>query len=400
MLATLDQPNLDSREFEVPPGCKIFIDDKEIKDLYPFVKQVKVNTARLQASDATVEFQDVVGYNSEGEHWMVQDDPRLIVGAAIKLVITFNKEEHLLFTGFLGQMKVSFSKAQGQADLTLECQDETLKLDQNHKTVQHQIGEKKLSDGEIVKSLLRTHGVQVSEGSIAKGLTCDKVTQTGSPIQLINARARANGFEFYIENGVPYFGPMRLDGAPQGPDIKVQFGGQSNCIRFQVTTDVMSPTKVFFEHAQPEKDGKIIKPILYPFEPNLTLLGDIDARGEKTALGQSDWFLSKSETTDLVQAKVTAQFKINEASMRIKANGELDGLLYKNILRSGQTVKVVGAGERNSGIYYVDTVEHKVSAAGYTQNFKLLRNAISTQVTLATKAGLGDNVMETFNGAF
>ena len=80
------------------------------------------------------------------------------------------------------------------------------------------------------------------------------------------------------------------------------------------------------------------------------------------------------ETVDEIEAR--AQGMVNEASFRIRANGELDGTLYGHVLQVGGTVTVDGVGSRNGGVYYVDTVTHQFSPDGYRQQFQLIRNAV------------------------
>ena len=375
----------DTPHFELPPGCKLIIKDKEIHDLYVYVISVTVEADRNKASTATIEFSDRIGPE---QNWIVQDDSRLSPGAAVKIVMTFDQRQLTLFTGYLVKMSSSFTDK--NAKVTIECQDETLKLDQNHKQIEYNANIS-LADGEIVANILKNY--DIPSITTQPGLTAKSISQNGSDIQLINSRAKANGFEFYIHNGAAYFGPMQLSGDPQAPDILINCAA-ANCINFEVSNDVRNPITVVYEITHPSENGE--KPIVSreTLTSNLPLLGATPARNEDSSLGESEWYLGKTKADDEELARASAKKKINEASMRIKATGELDGLLYNSILRTGRTVTVVGAGLINSGVYYVDSVSHKISSKGYYQKFKLLRNAISTTTTKAKTPGRTNAVYE------
>jgi len=75
------------------------------------------------------------------------------------------------------------------------------------------------------------------------------------------------------------------------------------------------------------------------------------------------------------EVEARAQAKANENAWKVIAEGELDGALYGHVLLTHKTVMVDGAGTTYGGLYYVSSVEHRFSTAGYRQRFKLLRNA-------------------------
>lgn len=56
--------------------------------------------------------------------------------------------------------------------------------------------------------------------------------------------------------------------------------------------------------------------------------------------------------------------------------GEVAANQYGSILTPRGTVTIKGIGETHSGVYYVSHVTHTFSAAGYTQTFRVKRNAL------------------------
>ena len=56
--------------------------------------------------------------------------------------------------------------------------------------------------------------------------------------------------------------------------------------------------------------------------------------------------------------------------------GEVAANEYGTSCTPRGTVTVKGVGETHSGVYYVTHVTHRFSADGYTQSFKVKRNAL------------------------
>jgi hypothetical protein len=76
------------------------------------------------------------------------------------------------------------------------------------------------------------------------------------------------------------------------------------------------------------------------------------------------------------EAQMQALSRATSSSRAIKANGEVDGIKYARPLMVGLPVLVRGAGRQNSGLYYVNTVTHRISRDNYTQSFQAVRNAV------------------------
>ncbi|MFP5284139.1 MAG: hypothetical protein ACLGI9_00210, partial [Thermoanaerobaculia bacterium] len=84
-----------------------------------------------------------------------------------------------------------------------------------------------------------------------------------------------------------------------------------------------------------------------------------------------------------------ARGRANELSMRVRAQGELDGSLYGHVLRVGLPVGVDGIGTTMQGIYYVDSVTHLFNVDGYRESFTLLRNAYGDNLEAGTSVLAG-----------
>jgi phage protein D len=201
------------------------------------------------------------------------------------------------------------------------------------------------------------------------------VLQDSTDIRFLKQRAEANGYELIFRDGMIYFGPMRLEADHQAP-ILVYAGLDTNCIRISIQDDGHQPDQVAFDIAQTDGAGVVQRTV----SPNLPLLGNESADSSQSGLADYVWRLTREGGRNEEETTALAQQRVNEQSMKIKAEGELDGSLYGHVLRVGEPVAVDGLGERYTGIYYVDTVNHQFDMDGYRQTFRLLRNAYGDNI--------------------
>ncbi|MGQ0445488.1 MAG: hypothetical protein ACT4O2_10285 [Beijerinckiaceae bacterium] len=76
------------------------------------------------------------------------------------------------------------------------------------------------------------------------------------------------------------------------------------------------------------------------------------------------------------EGQLRALAQASATSRAITATGEVDGIKFDRPLRAGLPVMVRGAGRQNSGLYYVQSVTHRISRDDYRQNFTAWRNAV------------------------
>ncbi len=76
------------------------------------------------------------------------------------------------------------------------------------------------------------------------------------------------------------------------------------------------------------------------------------------------------------EAQLHALAQASATSRAITAQGEVDGIKFARPLRVGMPVLVRGAGRQNSGLYYVQSVTHRISRDDYRQSFSAWRNAV------------------------
>ena len=191
--------------------------------------------------------------------------------------------------------------------------------------------------------------------------------------------ARCNSFELYVQPD-PFLGTdvghlhRPYTHLPHQGVLSIDFGTQSNLLQFDVSNDMLRPTGVVgttvdqTTRAPIPSFGIASTEIPMGLEPSLfRILPPPVARQQPGCAANP----TEAQLRALAQASAT--------SRAITAQGEVDGIKLARPLRVGLPVLVRGAGRQNSGLYYVQSVTHRISRDDYRQNFSAWRNA--TQLT-------------------
>lgn len=365
-----------------PAGCvvKVGVARREVRDLYPFLTEVKVEHHRFRPSTATLVFES---RRDEKGHFEVQDSGTFTPWEPILLEASFGTTTEELLRGYVREAKASYPQDPASATLVVQCQDASLALDRQH--VRKAWGNAKVPSSDMLilteilgKNSLTPHPLN------GKGLSGLVLYQDSTDITFLRKRAEANGYELIFREGMVYFGPMRLQGKPQST-ILVYAGPDTCCSALEVTADAHQPEQVAYQVAAASGTSVEERKV----KPNLPLLGPEPASGGGPGLKDFVWRLRRTGTASDEELKAQAQAKANELSMRVRADGELDGTVYGHVLQVGGIVPVDGVGERLNGLYYVDRVTHRFTPDGYKQTFRLLRNAYGDNVPAGAGGALG-----------
>lgn len=348
-----------------PASCRVRIDGREIDDLYPSLEELEVVLARQDSGVATLVFET---HRVDNGRWNVQDDDRIRPWSAISVHAVFGTREDPIFDGFIRQVQVSFPEERGAAKVTVSCQDTSLLLDRTQRT-QRWGDDVPLSDGQIVTRILQEAGLGFLDQP-GEGVPDLVVNQNETDIKFLKKRAQENAFDLFFREQQLYFGPMRFDRSDQAT-IRIYAGTDTHCLSFNIDDDGHQPDAVLYEVAETSGSDTNEQRVT----PNLDLLGDTPVNAVSSRQGDFAWRLSREGLADGNQARARAQAQANEASLKIKATGELDGALYGHVLLPGDPVGVDGIGDAYGGRWYVSQVSHRFDMNGYRQSFELLRNA-------------------------
>lgn len=361
-----------------PAECLVEVEGAAIESLYPFLMEVTVETSRNSPDTATLVLES---RRDEQGRWLVQDatDPtgeyllrewnRILIKAA------FGSREEEVLRGFIRQVRAEYPQDPGAARVTVECQDESLGLDREHRRRVWGTTDQPSSDTLLLQEIIGRYSPLTPDSLSGPGQSgLVGINQDGTDIRFLQARAEANGYELIFRRGAVYFGPMRPDLPTPQPSILMYAGRESSGISFTASGDAHQPDAVALDVPSGAGEGSRESRI----EPNLPVMGRTHAGSADRGLSPFVWRLSgqAGAEPDTRRLESQAQQRANDADLRrVQAEGELDGTLYGHVLLPGLPVAVDGVGTRLSGVYYVDSVTHSFNAQGYRQRFRLLRNA-------------------------
>lgn len=359
----------DQRPLRQPVECRITIDGEEISDFYRWLREVRVDRSRGAAGTAALIFDTVRGEDGE---WLVQDSELFRPWRAVAVEAVFGDHAEPVMRGFIRDLEVDNPDDMGAAKVTVNVQDDTLMLDRTHRRRPWSTRDAPRTDGEIAAAIAGEYGL---DAETEEGLTNAALSQDETDIAFLRRRAEANGFELFVDDGVLHFHPPRLQEGDQ-PAILVYAGSATNCVSVAFAFDGHKPDAVRVVRADAETPAA--NAVIH--YPDLPLLGREPA--SSAGSGQSDftWDLQRPSgaTDEEVAAKAVAA--ANDNAWKVSGDGELDGALYANVLAPYATVIIDGVGDTYGGRYYVADVRHRFALEGYTQAFRLIRNAIGQDV--------------------
>jgi hypothetical protein len=339
---------------------------REHDSVYASLRDLEITVARAEAASGTLAFD--IRRGSDGR-WSVLDEGIFTRWQRIRVAAAFGEDDQdTIVDGYVLAAKGSFPPSAGESTLQVEIQDLTAVLNRDHARTVHG-ADAPISDRQLVQRLLGGSAIRLDPQS-HPGQQGPSRAQDKTAIQFIRERAEANGYELLLEVDSLYFGPPRLTGDVQ-PTIVVQGGTSTHCLNLDIEEDAQKPDGVRFDRAAEEGAA----PDSETLRPDQPALGRTRAGAEGAELGDHIWRVSRDGDAPAPEQAARARALANQNEMKIRATGELDGSLYGHVLRPGRMVRVDGVGPRHTGLYYVDTVTHRFTGAGYRQSFELVRNA-------------------------
>ncbi|HSI51436.1 MAG TPA: hypothetical protein VLA61_24475 [Ideonella sp.] len=363
-----------------PAECVVKVDGQEIAELYPFLIELSVQTSRSEAATASLSFET---RRDELGRWTVQDADVLKPWARIEIHAAFGHRTEEVMRGYIREVKLDTPQDAGAAQVRVECQDDSIRLDREHRRKTWGTSTLPSSDRLLLVEILSAYGLLPDPENKPGQDRLVGIAQDDTDIKFLKSRAEFNGYELIFREGLVYFGPMRLDADPQDT-LLVYAGADTNCLSLSANVNGHQADAVAYDAPAETGDGVTPRTV----KPNLSVMGLQRADSSQAGLEPFVWRLQAQAGADANRLQALAQQKANELDIqRVKAEGELDGTLYGHVLKAGLPVGVDGLGDWLSGVYYVDSVSHNFNAQGYRQHFALLRNAVGDN--LSTLPGPG-----------
>ena len=296
--------------------------------------------------------------------------------ARVIIMVLINALPQVLIDGVITNHQIRPSNRPGESTLHVTGEDVSVMMDLEEKSTTYP----NQPDSVIVTRLIASYAqyglVPVVTPTTDVPIIVDRVpTQQKTDLAHIRELAQHNGFVFFVEpTGVPgvntaYWGPDNRVGVPQ-PALTMNMGSSTNVdtpINFQF--NALGPVSPSVFIVEPITKLRIPIPLPGSLHPLLS-------RSPAPALRKT--IPRDAGNLNVVQAGLKALSSATQSADAVKASGEVDALRYGRALRSRQLVGVRGVGDSYNGIYYVQTVTHKIKRGEYKQSFTLLREGRGT----------------------
>lgn len=302
--------------------------------------------------------------------WKYLDDPRFIVGHSMVVTATVGAETDKLFTGSITHLKPDFG---GELD---ECRFEIWAMDRSVSMDREDViaAWPNYKDSDIAGQVFQTHGLtpKVDDTDVVHDEEVSTIIQRETDIRFLKRLAARNGYECYVEGKSGYFRKPDLTAAPQ-PVLAVQFGDDTNVFKFAVTVDGLAPADIAM--SQLDRVSKEPHRVVVS-TPAQRALGKT-AAGRYVGGGLTGLIeIGQTVTTGAPEMTRLCQGVYDKSEWFVAGEGEVAANQYGHILRPRRTVSIKGVGETYSGLWYVTHVTHVFTPNGYTQQFRVKRNAL------------------------
>jgi hypothetical protein len=310
------------------------------------------------------------------------NNPLLNTFNRVIVMLVFGLSPTVLIDGIITHRQFSPSVEAGQSKLTIMGEDVSVMMDRKESSITHP----NQPDTAIVSKIIASYSqyglvpTVVPPASMDVPVEVDRIpSQQATDLQYIKALSEAYDYVFYIEpTSVPevnkaYWGPKEYTGVPQKA-LTVKMGSETNVKSIDFQNNSLDSTIV---------TGKIQDPLLNMTIPVVTT-GSL--RPPLSAI--PDWAANLANAkikqyrtgggVNFVQAYNEAQSETDKSTDAVTVTGELDGVLYGDVLRARRLVGLRGVGYMHDGYYYVKNVTHKIKKGEYNQSFTLVREGLGS----------------------
>ncbi len=312
--------------------------------------------------------------------------PLLRPTTRVAVTVLLNGQMQVLLDGFITRQELVHEAAIGAATLTVSGEDVSVLMDLYEFSLEYP----NMADAIIAAVVLAKYtaiGVIpeiIPTPASLTPLVIDRTPQQNSTDRAyLKELAAPHGFVFYVKPGpalltnTAYWGPPLRVGAPQ-PALTVDMGSGTNVESISFSYDALAPTLL---HGLVQ-DNEIEVDL-----PLITLTSTrVPPFASQPAIIANQPFVRNTQFTD-PRLGALASYDYAQAVTDVStdkvvtAQGELDTLRYGSIIQAPGLISVRGSGYSYDGIYYVQSVTHRLSRNEYKQQFVLTREGMGTLVT-------------------
>jgi phage protein D len=303
--------------------------------------------------------------------WRYLDDDRFALWKPVVISAGFSAGAEELISGYITHLKPTFDPDPDRCYIDIWGMDGSVLMDREEKLKDWP--NKKESD--IASEIFGLYGFtpNVEDTTVTHDEAASTIIQRETDMQFLKRLALRHGFECYVEGLNGYFRPPQVDADPQ-PLMSIHFGDETNVNTFSLEVNALAPATIVM--TQIDRASKEV--IDATAEASLlTPLGETDAVGILGAgIPPGLLHVGVNVTTGSAEMTTLCQGLYHQGEWFVTGEGEVNANQYAHVLKPHGTVTIKGIGETHSGIYYVTQVTHKITSNGYTQSFKVKRNAL------------------------
>ena len=213
-------------------------------------------------------------------------------------------------------------------------------------------------------------------------------SQQGTDLQYIRTMAEEVGYVFYIEPGSTpgtskaYWGPQIKVGEVQ-PALSSDMDAYTNVESLHFTYD-QEKFRIPILYVYVQEAGVTVPIPIPPISPINPPLGAILPLPVNLLPPDLKAFRDDAAKLPIPQGIMMGLAASAKSAEVVTCEGSLDVTRYGRVLSARKLVGVRGAGPAFDGLYYVQSVTHKIKRGEYKQNFTLTRNGLVSTVQSVT----------------
>ncbi|MDH5624565.1 MAG: hypothetical protein OEY21_00510 [Nitrospira sp.] len=347
----------------------ITIDGEEAEDLYPDLLHLEVELDDTLAGMFRLKIN--IAQDADGI-WSYLDDDRLHPWKEAIIRVGFGDEMEDLITGYITHVKPHFAPEPTACFVEVWGMDGSVLMDREEKLKDWP----NKKDSDIASEIFGLYGfsAETEDSAVIHDEAVSTIIQRETDIQFLKRLALRNGYECYVDGTTGYFRPPQIDETPQ-PTLAVHFGDETNVASFSIEVNALAPTNV----AMYQIDRSTKEVLEAAAESSMqTPLGSRSGTGFLGAgMQPAKAYIGMNAATGTPEMTALCQGLYHQGEWFVMGEGQIHANEYGHVLTPRGTVTIKGMGETHSGIYYVSRVTHAFTSEGYTQSFKVKRNALT-----------------------
>ncbi|ALN80953.1 hypothetical protein [Lysobacter antibioticus] len=301
------------------------------------------------------------------------------IATRVVVMVTLGGFPHVLMDGLVTRQELAPSSDPGQSVLTITGDDLSTAMDLVELALPYP---NMSSTVQAYQILARYAGLGIVPIVIPpfipeQPIMTKKIeAQNGTDLEHLKKIADDSGFVFYVEPGplpgqsIAYLGPNIRIPVPQ-PALSINMDAHTNVESMSFQLDGLAKETLLVNVHDPIT-GRL--PLVIPI-PSVNIfqppLGARPTPPLKTVMSHD----TGGDSTEFTLKKMLGRM-LKGAANAITVSGSLDVLRYGHVLRSKLMVGVRGAGLAYDGLYYVDSVTHKIKRGEFKQSFELSRDGL------------------------